>query len=128
MRARLNQFGVKILDLYIMHQVAIPAALSIRVITLVLIVARLLKRVDLVVNQGVALGRARAPRISAAEPALAQPDDGDAVRNQPALERFGNCRGATLWLRPRPACGPGADPDPGDVDLSPRRDHHDTDR
>jgi lipopolysaccharide export system permease protein len=54
-RARISQFGIKILDLYIVREVAIPVALSLGVITLALIVARLLKLVDLVVNQGVAL-------------------------------------------------------------------------
>lgn len=50
-----SQFRIKILDLYILREVAIPVALSLGVITLALIVARLLKLVDLVVNQGVAL-------------------------------------------------------------------------
>lgn len=54
MRTRISQFGIKILDLYILREVAIPVALSLGVITLALIVARLLKLVDLVVNQGVA--------------------------------------------------------------------------
>ncbi len=55
MRAWASQFRIKILDLYILREVAIPVALSLGVITLALIVARLLKLVDLVVNQGVAL-------------------------------------------------------------------------
>jgi lipopolysaccharide export system permease protein len=54
-RARISQLGIRILDLYILREVAIPVALSLGVITLALIVARLLKLVDLVVRQGVAL-------------------------------------------------------------------------
>jgi lipopolysaccharide export system permease protein len=44
----------KILDRYVAREVAIPIALSLGVITFALIVARLLKLVDLVINQGVA--------------------------------------------------------------------------
>lgn len=44
----------KILDRYVAREVAVPIALSLGVITFALIVARLLKLVDLVVNQGVA--------------------------------------------------------------------------
>ncbi len=51
----MSQLRIKILDLYVLREVAIPVALSLGVITLALIVARLLKLVDLVVNQGVAL-------------------------------------------------------------------------
>jgi lipopolysaccharide export system permease protein len=54
MRARSNLFRIKILDLYMCREVAFPIALSLGVTTLALIVVRLLKLIDLVVNQGVA--------------------------------------------------------------------------
>ncbi|HUA34646.1 MAG TPA: LPS export ABC transporter permease LptF [Candidatus Binataceae bacterium] len=44
----------KILDRYVAREVAVPIAISLGVITLVLVVARLLKLIDLIVNQGVA--------------------------------------------------------------------------
>jgi lipopolysaccharide export system permease protein len=46
---------INIIDFYIAREVAIPVALSVGIITVALIVERLLKLVDLIVNQGVSL-------------------------------------------------------------------------